>query len=179
LLRRGEHAGAITHLERALQVCESFDVAAVHATTAGPLASASELAQRAEDALVLVRRAVAQAATIGDPIGHGVRTTTRAEALLAAGRPSEGRPAAPPTALPGRLPPLRRGQPSRAPARRPGAPPRPRRGLDLVRLARGPGIEGWSLRLLGEVLAAQDPPRLDEARASLEAALDIAGGGGT
>ncbi|HEY5724359.1 MAG TPA: AAA family ATPase, partial [Methylomirabilota bacterium] len=130
LLRRGEHAGAITHLERALQVCESFDVAAVHATTAGPLASAYALAGRAEDALVLIRRAVAQAATIGDPIGHGVRTTTRAEALLAAGRPSEALPLA-------------------------------RRGLDLVRLARGPGIEGWSLRLLGEVLAAQDPPRLD------------------
>jgi class 3 adenylate cyclase/tetratricopeptide (TPR) repeat protein len=143
LLRRGEHAGAITHLEQALQVCESFDVAAVHATAAGQLASAYTLADRPDDALVLIRRAVAQAAAIGDPIGHGVRTGTRAEALLAAGRPAEALPLA-------------------------------RRGLDLVRLIRGRGIEGWSLRLLGEAAAAQDPPLLDEARASLEAALGIA-----
>jgi len=142
-LRRGDHAGAIAHLEQALQICETFDVAAVHATTAGPLASAYAQAGRAEDALVLIRRTVAQAAAIGDPIGHGVRTGTRAEAFLAAGRAAEALPLA-------------------------------RRGLDLVRLIRGRGIEGWALRLLGEVGAAQDPPLLDEARASLEAALGIA-----
>jgi tetratricopeptide (TPR) repeat protein len=118
-------------------------VAAVHATAAGQLASAYALAGRTEDALVLIRRAVAQAAAIGDPFGHGVRTGTRAEAFLAAGRPAEALPLA-------------------------------RRGLDLARLAGGRGFEGWSLRLLGEVAAAQDPPLLDEARSSLEAALGIA-----
>jgi tetratricopeptide (TPR) repeat protein len=142
-LRRGEHADAIKLLEPALQLCEAFDVAAVHATAAGQLASAYALAGRTEDALVLIRRAVAQAAAIGDPIGHGVRTGTRAEAFLAAGRPAEALPLA-------------------------------RRGLDLVRLTGGRGIEGWSLRLLGEVAAAQDPPLLDEARSSLEGALGIA-----
>ena len=142
-LRRGEHADAIKLLEPALQVCEAFDVAAVHATAAGQLASAYAMAGRTEDALVLIRRAVAQAAAIGDPFGHGVRTGTRAEAFLAAGRPAEALPLA-------------------------------RRGLDLARLAGGRGFEGWSFRLLGEVAAAQDPPLLDEARSSLEAALGIA-----
>src|SRR5439155_9762714 len=91
-LRQGDHVRAIPMLERALQVCQSFDVAAVHATAAGPLASAYSLAGRSDDALHLIRRAVEHAIAIGDPLGHWIRTGTRAEALLAAARAAEALP---------------------------------------------------------------------------------------
>jgi tetratricopeptide (TPR) repeat protein len=93
-LRQGDHARAIPVLERALRVCESVGLAAVHAAVAGPLASAYALAGRADDALHLVRRAVEHAIAIGDPLGHWIRTGNRAEALLAAGRAAEALPLA-------------------------------------------------------------------------------------
>jgi tetratricopeptide (TPR) repeat protein len=93
-LRQGAPASAIEVLERAMSVCESADLPVVVLELAGPLASAYAEAGRGDEAIALVERAVAQAMMLRHRVGHVLRSAGMAEALLAAGRPSDAAPLA-------------------------------------------------------------------------------------
>ena len=91
-LRQG--TPAVDVLERATRLCEQADLPAVFLEVAGSLASAYVAAGRAADAIALLERAVAQALALRHRLGHVLRTSSMAEALLAADRAEEAEPLA-------------------------------------------------------------------------------------
>ncbi|HXU87383.1 MAG TPA: adenylate/guanylate cyclase domain-containing protein [Methylomirabilota bacterium] len=93
-LRQGAPTSAVTLLEKAMSLCESADLPVVALEVAGPLASAYAEAGRADAAIALVERAVAQALALRHRLGHVLRSGGMAEALLAAGRTDDAAPLA-------------------------------------------------------------------------------------
>ena len=91
-LRRDDFETAIATLDAALALCRDSEIDALLATTAGPLVSAYAKAGQPARALELLEHAVAVAESIHDPVVHWLRTGSRAEALLAAGRAAEALP---------------------------------------------------------------------------------------
>ena len=93
-LRQGNFASAIAVLERAYALWESVDLPALLVEFAAPLASAYAQGGRADAALQLLQRAVAQALSLRHRYGNVLRSGGMAEALLAAGRIDEAIPLA-------------------------------------------------------------------------------------
>ena len=85
-VRAGESAPAIGVLERAYRIWETADLPAVLLEVAGPLASAYAQGGRAEEAIILLERAIGQAVELRHRVGHVLASGGLAEAYLAAGR---------------------------------------------------------------------------------------------
>jgi class 3 adenylate cyclase/tetratricopeptide (TPR) repeat protein len=92
--RRADVEAAIATLETALTLCRDAEIDALFATLAVLLVPAYAKAGRPAAALELLDRATAVAEAISDPVVHWLRTGSRAEALLAAGRAPEALPLA-------------------------------------------------------------------------------------
>jgi class 3 adenylate cyclase/tetratricopeptide (TPR) repeat protein len=93
-LRRGDAAQALPPLERAMALCRSADIPGAVVTVALSLAPAYVLAGRPGEALRLIEESVQHAVTIGDPLGHWLRTVCRAEAQLALDQAADALPLA-------------------------------------------------------------------------------------
>jgi class 3 adenylate cyclase/tetratricopeptide (TPR) repeat protein len=93
-LRRGDAARALPPLDRAMALCRSADIPAAVVTVASSLAPAYVLAERPAEALWLIEESVQHAVTIGDPLGHWLRTACRAEAQLALDQAADALPLA-------------------------------------------------------------------------------------
>jgi class 3 adenylate cyclase/tetratricopeptide (TPR) repeat protein len=93
-LRRGELAGAIATLEGAWARCESVGLVAVLLEITGPLASAYAQCGRAEDAIALLQRVIAQPSAGRHALGRLLRTAGLGEAYACAGRAAEALPLA-------------------------------------------------------------------------------------
>ena len=53
--------------------------------------------------------------------------------------------------------------------------PLAQRGVEICKAIKSRGVTGWTLRLTGEVAAAQTPPLVEEAEATYREALKMAG----
>jgi tetratricopeptide (TPR) repeat protein len=128
-LRQGESGRAVAMLERAHELCRVADAPAMLAHVAGFLGLGYALGGRVADALALLERAQAHAATIfpGSTLGHGVRLASLAEAHLSGGNPDRA----------GRI---------------------GREALEHFERLRALGYQAWALRLLGAVAARTGAP---------------------
>ena len=88
-LRRGEHARAITALERALGLIRDWNIALWFPRVASSLGAAYALGGRAAEGLPLVERAVERATTMRLEGGLALLVGYQAEACLLAGRLQE------------------------------------------------------------------------------------------
>ena len=93
-LRQGDLPRAAAELESGLALCRSADIRAPLLNVVTPLCSAYALSGRIADARKLVDEAVDVAVTMGDPLGHWLRTGVLAEIHLAAGRAEDALPLA-------------------------------------------------------------------------------------
>ena len=93
-LKKGDLEAAVPPLERAFMLCEEAEIPVLGSIVAVPLALAYGLSGRNTAALQVLDKAGTQAARIGDPIGHWVRTGALAEVHLLGGRAQEALPLA-------------------------------------------------------------------------------------
>jgi class 3 adenylate cyclase/tetratricopeptide (TPR) repeat protein len=85
-LRKGEIPAAIRVLERALALCHARDLPVLFPTVASRLGAAYALHGRTDEALPLLKRAAAEAASMSRLSGHSLRLIHLGEAYLDAGR---------------------------------------------------------------------------------------------
>ncbi len=90
-LRRGEPAGAIAPLERALELCRAWNIAVWLGPVAGVLGIALTETGAVDRSLALLVRAVEHQATMRRAMGHAATLGRLADAYLAAGRVGDAR----------------------------------------------------------------------------------------
>jgi class 3 adenylate cyclase/tetratricopeptide (TPR) repeat protein len=131
-LRRGDLAAAIHRLERAVNLCSTWNFGSWFPPIASALGTAYALDRRVTEALPLLEHAVTQADSMTLMGRQGLRLAALSEAYLAVGR-------------------------------RPEALDLAERALGLSRQYKERSSEAWTLRLLGEVMAAADTPDFEHA----------------
>jgi tetratricopeptide (TPR) repeat protein len=93
-LRKGELLRARTVLERGLELCHARDLPVLFPTVASRLGVVNALLGRLDEALPLLERAAAEAASMSRLSGHSLRLTHLGEAYLLAGRADDALAAA-------------------------------------------------------------------------------------
>ena len=93
-LKKGELEQAVPPLERAFKLCQEAEIPVLMSIVAVPLALAYAHGGRDAEAVTVLDDATTQAARIGDPIGHWVRTGALAEVHMLSGRVDEALPLA-------------------------------------------------------------------------------------